>query len=293
MYSLDLIHSFVALAEELHFGRAAERLNMTQPPLSRQIQKLERAIEVQLFERNSRGVTLTPAGTAFHTEARKLLDLAETGPKRARRIADGSEGLIRIGFTAASAFSVLEVLLNSLEVNTPGIDVELREMVTSEQVTALTNGEIDLGLGRPPVDPQLFESRLIYREPLVVALPKGHHLAQLHRPITADDLNGVDLITHSPTKARHFDDLSGGVVSTRQAKFFNTASQSLTMLLLVRAGRGVALVIKSAQVLGIDGVEYRELSGFDADPLELHAIWLRGSNNPTLKRVLNFVKLTE
>lgn len=289
MYSLDLVRGFVAVAEELHFGRAAQRLNMTQPPLSRQIQKLERAIDVQLFERGSRGVTLTAAGKAFHIEARRLLELAESGPERARRISAGSEGIIRIGFTAASAFSILGVLLTALEVNVPAIDLELHEMVTSEQVAALARGEIDLGVGRPPVDPQIFESRLVYREPLVAALPAGHRLAQLDRPLSAEDLRTVDLITHSPTKARYVYDLAAGVVSTPHAKFINTASQSLTMILLVRAGRGVALVPKSASVLGIEGVHYAELSDFEEELLELHAIWVRGSSNPALKRVLQFV----
>jgi DNA-binding transcriptional LysR family regulator len=289
MYSLDLVRGFVAVAEELHFGRAAMRLNMTQPPLSRQIQKLERAINVQLFERDSHKVVLTAAGKAFYVEARKLLDLAQSGPDRARRISEGSEGIIRVGFTPASAFSILGVLLNELDANVPAIDVELQEMVTSEQVAALTGGEISMGLGRPPVDPHVFESRLVYREPLVAAVPAGHRLAELGRPITAEDLRAVSLIGHSPTKARYVHDLAVGTVSTAQAKFINTTSQSLTMILLVRAGRGVALVPKSASVMGIGGIQYVELSGFEDEMLELHAIWLRGSTDPTLSRVLEFV----
>ncbi|MDQ0821239.1 DNA-binding transcriptional LysR family regulator [Arthrobacter sp. V4I6] len=288
MYSLDQLRGFVAVAEELHFGRAAARLNMTQPPLSRQIQKLEKSIGVQLFERDNRGVALTAAGSVFLADAVKLLELAEAAPSLARRISSGSAGSVRIGFTAASTFGLLGALLNEISGALPDVEIDLREMVTRDQTASLITGEIDLGLARPPFDEDLFDSRLLYKEPIVVAVPLGHRLTLLDRPVTAEDLQGEDLIMHSPTQARYFYDLVISLVSSHRT-FVHTVSQILTMIFLVAAGRGVALVPQSATVLGIEGVEYIELSGLETDPVELHAIWRRDARNPALHRVLDLI----
>lgn len=288
MYSLDQLRCFVAVAEELHFGHAAARLNMTQPPLSRQIQKLEKAIGVQLFDRDNRGVALTAGGAAFLADALKLLELAETAPSLARRISAGSAGSVRIGFTAASTYGLLGALLNEISGALPDVDIDLREMVTRDQTAALANGEIDLGLARPPFDDEQFDSRLLFREPIMVAVPTGHRLAGLNRELTARDLQGEDLIMHSPTQARYFYDIVISLVSSHRT-FVHTVSQILTMIFLVAAGRGIALVPQSATVLGIDGVEYIEMGGFETDPVELHVIWMRNSRNPALQRVLEVI----
>ena len=289
MYSLDQLRGFVAVAEELHFGRAAERLRMTQPPLSRQIQKLEKAIAVQLFERDSRGVTLTAAGSAFLGEAQRLLALAESAPDLARRISKGSAGSIRIGFTAASTFGILGALLNEISTELPEVDIELREMVTREQIDALRDGDIDLGLARPPFDEDIFGSRLLYREPLVAAVPETHRLASLDRPLTIEDLKMEALIMHSPTQAKYFYDLIVRLAPAGQLRYVHTVAQILTMVSLVAANRGIALVPHSATALGIDGVHYCDIEGFGSDPVELFAIWLRESKNPALHRVLEAV----
>ncbi|WP_196883939.1 LysR family transcriptional regulator [Arthrobacter sp. CAN_A214] len=289
MYSLDQLRGFVAVAEELHFGRAAERLRMTQPPLSRQIQKLEKAIEVQLFERDNRGVTLTAAGTAFLGEARRLLALAERAPDLARRISRGSAGSIRIGFTAASTFGILGALLNEISTDLPEVGVELREMVTREQIDALLEGDIDLGLARPPFDQDVFSSRLLYREPLVAALPENHRLASIGRPLAIGDLRSEPIIMHSPTQARYFYDLIVRLAPVGELHYVHTVAQILTMVSLVAANRGIALVPHSATVLGIPGVHFAEISGFGTDPVELFAIWLKDSRNPALHRVLETI----
>ena len=261
---------------------------MTQPPLSRQIQKLEKAIGVQLFDRDNRGVALTAAGEAFLADARKLLELADAAPSLARRISAGSAGSVRIGFTAASTFGLLGALLNEISGALPDVDIDLKEMVTRDQTAALISGEIDLGLARPPFDEELFDSRLLYREPIMVAVPAGHRLTRLGREVTAKDLEGEDLIMHSPTEARYFYDIVISLVSSHRT-FVHTVSQILTMIFLVAAGRGLALVPHSATVLGIEGVDYVELGGFEKDPVELHAIWRRGSRNPALHRVLDII----
>ncbi|PSK86217.1 DNA-binding transcriptional LysR family regulator [Murinocardiopsis flavida] len=285
-FSFDQLRGFVAVAEELHFGRAAERLSMTQPPLSRQIQKLERTVGVRLFERDRRRVTLTAAGEAFMVEARRLLALAERAPDLARRISAGSSGTLKVAFTAAASYGTLGRLLNRLEGVLPEIDIELSEMVTREQVAALLGGEVDLGLARPPFDTETFGSRVQLRERMLVAVPEGHPLARRGRPVTSADLVDLPLIMHSPTRARYFYDLVVGLVPISHQNVVHTVSQILTMVWLVAAGRGVAFVPESATGLGIDGVRYLELDGLTGTPVELHLLWLRESRNPALWRAL-------
>lgn len=284
MYSLDQLRSFVAVAEELSFRRAAERLNMTQPPLSRQIQKLEKDIQVLLLVRDNRSVVLTAAGSAFLEEARRLLAHAESAPEIARRISQGSTGLLRIGFTAGSALQLLGAILNDMSVELPGISVDLREMVTSEQVAAIENGDIDLGLARPPMDYELFDAITIHREALVVAVPVNHALTKLERRIWPDDLKNEPMIMHSPIKARYFYDLVVRSVPTGQ-KIAHMASQILTIVALVAARRGVAVVPESTRIMGYEGVVYLPFAG-GSDPVELQAVWQRGSSNPAVSQVV-------
>ncbi|GAB3755988.1 LysR family transcriptional regulator [Zhihengliuella somnathii] len=289
MFTLDQIRSFIAVAEELHFGRAAERLNMTQPPLSRQIQKLEKTVGVTLVERDNRKVSLTAAGAAFLEEARKLVITAEQAPVTARRIAQGQAGVLRIGFTATSGFSVLGALLTRLSKALPDVDLDLREQVTSEQLQSLADGELDLGLGRPPFDNELYASRLLQAESLLLAIPENHHLAEGTHPATERDLRGVPLIMHSPIKARYFYDLAIRHMPVEHGNVVHTVSQILTMVSLVAAGRGVAFVPESARRLGIKGVTYRPIAGEASGAVELHAIWLRGARNAALRRVTDLL----
>lgn len=290
MFSLDQLRGFVAVAEELHFGRAAERLLMTQPPLSRQIQKLERSVGVRLLDRDNRKVSLTPAGTAFLAEARRLLTLAEVAPDRARRIAAGSTGTVRIGFTAASTYGTLTRVLNAIATEAPDIDLDLYEMVTSEQVAGLLSGELDLGLARPPFDTDQFASRLLHAEPMVLAVPVGHWMTTLGRDVVADDLVQEPLVMHSPTKARYFSNLVVRMVPVGHQNVVHTVSQILTMIWLVAGRRGVAFVPESAQGLHIDGVTYLSLRGVTDQQAELHLLWSRDSDNPALQTVLDVLE---
>ncbi|MEE2521971.1 LysR family transcriptional regulator [Pseudarthrobacter sp. J75] len=286
MFTFDQLAGFIAVAEELHFGRAAERLNMTQPPLSRQIQKLEKTIGAELLERDNRKVQLTQAGQTFLEEARRLMALAERAPITARRIASGRTGFLRIGFTAASGFSILGPLLEEFGQILPGVDLDLQELVTGEQLNGLLTGELDLGLARPPFDQETFDSHLLYRESMVLAVPSTHPLAQLTRDITPEDFKDEPLIMHSPTQARYFYDLVVRTLPIRHGNVVHTVSQILTMVSLVAARRGVAFVPHSATLLGIKGVEFLPLAGADDEQVELHAIWNRRITNPALARLL-------
>ena len=173
MFELSQLRCFVAAAEELHFGRAALRLNMTQSPLSRQIQLLERILDVTLLERTSRQVSLTPAGRVFLIEARRIVRLAESAQLSARRVAKGDAGKVAIGFTAVSGYNLVPQIVAQARAALPNIDLELREMVTTDQVDALLTGLIDIGFVRPPLDRHEFDTACVLVEPLVVALPSG------------------------------------------------------------------------------------------------------------------------
>ncbi|RBY89118.1 LysR family transcriptional regulator [Blastococcus sp. TBT05-19] len=289
-FTLEQLRGFLAVAEELHFGRAAARLKMTQPPLSRQIQKLERAVGAQLLERDNRRVQLTAAGEVFLGEARRLLSLADTAPELARRVSSGSHGVVRIGFTAASTYGTLGLLLNEVGAALPDIAIDLEEMVTREQVAGLLNEEIDLGLARPPFDEEAFGSRLLHREALLVAVPAGHRLLSLDRDAVAADLATEPVVMHSPTRARYFYDLVVSLVPAASQNAVHTVSQVLTMLWLVAAGRGVAFVPASAARLPIEGVGFVRLSTAVAEPVELHLLWARDSHNPALARVLELLE---
>ncbi|MBG0568493.1 LysR family transcriptional regulator [Actinoplanes aureus] len=285
-YTLEQLRGFVAVAEELHFGRAAARLRMTQPPLSRQIQKLESGVGVHLLDRDNRRVSLTPAGEAFLVEARRMLAIAESAPELAQRVSSGYYGLVRLAFTSASTFGILGRLLNELESRLPEVHIELFEMVTREQVAALAAGDLDLGLARPPFDPELFESRLLHREALLLAVRDDHWLAGLDRPLVAADLIREPLIFHSQQKARYFYDLIVSMVPVDQGNVVHAVSQVMTMLSLVSAGRGVAFVPASATRIGVPHVAYLEILTPIEEPVELHLLWPRQSRNPALPRVL-------
>jgi DNA-binding transcriptional LysR family regulator len=292
-FTLEQLRGFLAVAEELHFGRAAARLKMTQPPLSRQIQKLERVVGAQLLERDNRRVALTAAGEVFLGEARRLLSLAETAPELARRVSSGSHGIVRIGFTAASTYGTLGRLIDTLDSALPDIDLDLYEMVTREQVAALLNEEVDLGLARPPFDAETFGSRLLHREALLVAVPAGHRFLALGRDVVAADLAAEPVVMHSPSRARYFYDLVVSMVPVASQNAVHTVSQVLTMLWLVAAGRGVAFVPASAARLPIEGVGFVRLATPVPEPVELHLLWMRESRNPALRRVLDLLERTE
>lgn len=291
MFSLARLSCFIAVAEELHFGRAAERLHMTQPPLSRQIQQLETELGVQLIDRTTRSVTLTPAGVAFLPDARRILQLAESAALTVRRVPAGDLGTVVVGFTAASAHAVLPRLLEQTRSTLPDVKLELREMVSSVQVEALMSGEIDLGMARPPLKRPGIVSRPLLHEQLVAALPAGHPLAEQARQLTLNDLDGQDFVMYSPVQARYFNELliSTFTIAGATPRFVQFVTQVHTMLVLVRSGIGIALVPASAATLHPEGVVFRTIGAFRERPVELDAAWRGDSTNPALLRLLRDV----
>lgn len=293
MFTLAQAAAFVAVAEEGHFGRAAARLHMTQPPLSRQIQKLERDLGTDLFTRHPRGVDLTPAGTAFLDECRSLLHRAEQAPARVRLIAEGRVGRVRIGYTATSAHNTLGALLTRITEHAPGVEVELHELVSRQQVAALRDGSIDLGLARPPFRFAGVESQLIHAESLSVALEAHHPLAVRGTPVSSTDLRNEQIIMHASDQAKYFRDLVTDLLDVSEQQISHSASQVLTMMALVASGHGIAVVPDSARQITVAGVEILPLSDCPPDLVELFAIWDSGSTNPALRAVLPLLRRDE
>lgn len=284
VFELIQLRCFVAVAEELHFGRAASRLNMTQPPLSRQIQVLERILRVELFNRNSRSVTLTAAGSAFLVEARRIVQLTDSAAAIARSAAEGRSGLLRLGFTAASGYSYVPRLLAQTNEMLPDVHLLLREMVSGEQIEALLTNRIDVALLRPPLRRPEFNSHLVLKERFMICSPAA---ASTESPRHLMDFDGLPFIMYSPDAAKYFHDLLVGLFAAAGAapRHVQFVTQIHSILTLVGAGLGYALVPEAASRLRPEGVIFSPLE--NAEPLvELHVAWLKDKSSPTIDRFL-------
>jgi DNA-binding transcriptional LysR family regulator len=290
-FDLRQLCCFVAVAEELHFGRAAMRLNMTQPPLSRHIQLLEHALGVKLIDRSNRVVRLTPAGRVFLLEARRILHLTESSTLAVRRMASGEGGTITLGFTASSGYSFLPRLLLQRAVRTPNINTVLREMVGTDQVGSLLTGAIDVGLMRSPVKSRGFTNLKVASERLVAALPVGDpRLAEVSLRLA--DFDRQPLILFAQDGSRHFHDLLEKLFAQEGIcpVTIQSLSQIHSMLALVRAGMGTAIVPEAAQSLHFDDVYFRPIITTPQDPVELYAVWKNDNENPAMKPFLDLLE---
>jgi len=283
MFEIMQLRCFVAVAEELHFGRAAVRLNMTQPPLSRQIQVLEHIIDAALLERTSRSVRLTPAGRSFLPEAKRILKLAETASQVARRIALGKTGSLKIGYTAAAAYGYLPELIGACRQRLPDVDFSLKEMVSGEQLEALATGQIDVGLLRPPVGRPEFATRRVLAEPLLAAIPKKHPLASREQ-LSIKDFDNQPFVMYSPHESRYFHDLLVALFTQADVlpRYVQHLGQIHSILAMVRAGLGVSIVPAAAANLKIAEVRLRPLKLRTPAPVELFMVWRRDHENPLL-----------
>jgi len=284
MFELSQLRCFVAAAEELHFGRAAQRLNMTQSPLSRQIQLLERILDVTLLERTSRQVSLTPAGRVFLIEARRITRLAESAQLSARRVAKGDAGRVAIGFTAVSGYHLVPQIVAQARASLPNIELELREMVTTDQVDALLTGLIDVGFVRPPLDRQEFETLCVLVEPLVVALPAGDP-RQAKAVLALSDFDAQPLIMYARQGAGYFHQMLMRLFEDADVAplYVQHVTQIHSMLGLVHAGLAAAIVPESAMGLHMHDVQFRRLATEPEKPVELHMVWRRNNRNPALE----------
>lgn len=291
MFSLEQLRGFVAVAEHLHFGRAADELQMTQPPLSRQIQKLELDVGAALFDRSNRSVSLTPVGRMLLGRARQILALSERSREAVRSAARGDEGSLTVGFTAASSISVLGPLLSRLRERLPRVEVDLRERVSGAQLASVEQGTIDLGLVRSPHDSNEIQSRLLFDEPLVAVLPQDHELARNKAPISLDALVTEPMIGYARPDSECFVRKVEALLGAREVRFSFQVTQILSLLALVRMGLGVGFAPQSAEAMRVDGTAFRRLALSPHEEkharVAIHAIWHRHSRNPVLWRALD------
>ncbi|WP_309070730.1 LysR family transcriptional regulator [Arthrobacter sp.] len=294
MFSLIQLESFVAVAEELHFGAAAARLNMTQPPLSRQIQLLERELDAQLFERSSRKVELTAAGKVLLPAARSVLDLCNKTSLEVRRVSSGDAGTIVIGYTAIAGQVALPGILRKAGAHMAGVSFVLREAVSVDQLDSITRGSIDIGLLRPIVARPGVVTRPFLEDRLVAALPEGHELAT-GNGVSLKQLDGLPLMMYSTAEARYFYDLVMRLYESASIhpKVTQFASQVPALLAFVAAGLGVTLVPASSKEFAPSGVQFEELRGqaglADLNRADLHVAWGESSTNPAVLRLLRVI----
>jgi DNA-binding transcriptional LysR family regulator len=259
---------------------------MTQPPLSRAIQRLERDLGVALLERGARGVALTPAGAAFFAEARRILVATEGARETARRVADGAAGTLALGFTALTAVSILPDLLREVDAHLDAVDLALHELVSSAQFDALLSGEIDLGLVRSQPDSPRMSTRLIHQERLVVAVPAGSPLASGSEFLPRAALDNADMIDFRRDEASSLADLAASVLSSVRVRSRQRVTQIHTMLTLVGAGRGIAVVPESAGAFDMHGVVLRRVAEWQAPVVEIRAAWDPENPRAALHRAL-------
>lgn len=259
-FDLRHLRYFVVLAEEQNFARAAQRLYMTQPPLSQQIMQFEALLGVGLFVRGKRPLRLTAAGEQLLPEARRLLKSAEAFQENAARIAGGSRGALTLGFVMGALPDLLPVLLEAYRAQHPDVQVHLREMVSPMQCQALVSGEIDVGVMRPVGDSLAIRTLLLRSEDILVALPEQHKLAG-QSPLDAETLCREPLVSFNNKDARYFDQIAGQVFrhASRPPHVVQVANQLTTVLALVGSGLGIALVPAGSRRLGFPKVVFAEL----------------------------------
>lgn len=261
---LRLWRQFLAVADELHFGRAAVRLHMTQPPLTQAIALLERRLDVRLFERSKRRVELTPAGVALIPEVQALLDRAARLPALARAAASGETGQLRLAFVSTIGFTHLPRWVRAFRERYPGVQLELIEATGDVQLDALARGEIDGGLllHSPGNAPANLAHLAVDRDSLLVAVPERHPLA------TATRINVLELMREPLVifPRRLAPSLYDAIFATyRDAgetpRVAQEATQMQTIVNLVSAGLGVAWVPASVRQFKRPGVIYRDVVG--------------------------------
>ena len=290
---LRQLRHFVAVAEEMHFGRAAARLHMTQPPLSQSIRALETALGTPLFIRSSRSVSLTPAGALLLPESRRLLREAEALPELAQRAAAGESGRLTVAFVSIADYSVLPEFLRRFRQRYPQVQIELREATSDIQAEDLAAGRIDLGLLIPPLPDRLgveLNYQPVLAEPLVLAAPDGLRGMPARGPVPLAAVASEPLVLFPRRIAPAFHD---AILSClRQAgatpNIGQEAIQMQTIIALVSAGMGIALVPQSVSNLQRPGVCYRQIQG-QVPFIETGFAWRRDNPSPVLKAFLSLL----
>lgn len=282
------LEAFVAVAEELHFGRAAARLHMAQPPLSNRISHLEKELHLPLFQRSTRSVTLTDAGSRLLPPARRALNQVAAVRDIATSIASGEEGRVRIGFAGASSQRALPLLTNAVRRTHPGIELVLQSQTyVYTAFDQLASGDLDLAFVRVPITHPELSHRIVQVEQVLCALPEDHRLADADA-VKLEDLSDDGFVS-LPEGARsmlratmHSMCLSAGF----PPKVMQVAPDSATVLALVAAGAGVTITLSSVCQAQTVGIVYKPIEGTGPSHLFAALAWRSDNDSPALQRVL-------
>ena len=285
------LHYFIAVAEELHFTRAANRLNMAQPPLSQQIQNLEVEIGVPLFYRTKRQVELTDAGKIFLEKAYQVIADIEKACVAAQNTHQGKLGRLIVGFTGIATFNMLPHLIPAYRAMYPLVELTLRQLGTADQAQALLKEELQVGILCLPVVTSELNFEVVYRDSFVVALPKNHPLASESQYIEVQQLAQESFIITTRKVGEGYHD---GIINIcRHAGFEPRISQEVhelqTSVSLVAAGMGIALLPYSIQKLQIKGVVYRRIKNA-IPPLETAIAWNKNQKSPSVQKFLDLTR---
>jgi DNA-binding transcriptional LysR family regulator len=284
---LRQLASFVAVAEELHFRRAAERLHLAQPSVSQQIRTLEAELGVQLFTRNRRGASLTAAGAALLPEAKALLARADHAASLARATGSGERGRLRISLTRSLTGGIAGAIVDGYRARYPEVELDLRLGTTMLHVEQLLAGDIDVGFVRPPLEIDGLEELVLGREPLVVVLPKGHALAGRTR-VRKADLQGEPLVwwpeDHGPGAWREVRTEVMGEPPWPPIDRIEPEEERIVSA--VAEGAGISFImLERSKSLRIPGAVYRRFANPEPT-MGIALAWRRGDELPTLQRLL-------
>ncbi len=285
--NLRQLRYFLAVADELHFGRAAIALNMAQPPLSAQIKQLEADLGLLLFKRTKRQVRLTAAGEVLQQEAQQVLDRLDLARRKTQQAGRGELGQMAISFVSSAMYSVLPPWLRRFRQRYPQVALTLQEATGAKQIEGLLSHQLDLGFVRPPLEQSTsLNSQTIWREPLLVALPEGHTLSAQAR-VSIQDLAHEGFILSMRASAPELYDniISFCAQAGFSPKAVQTAAQLQTVLGLVAAQMGVAILPAAAQKLRREGVCYRPFVE-PAPMAELMMIWRKEEESVIFKNFL-------
>lgn len=287
-----LMQSFVAVAEELHFGRAAARLHISQPPLTKQIQQLEQAMGVRLLERTKRKVELTAAGLVFLDEARNVLRQTEQAVELARRADRGETGHLAVGFIDAAIYSVVPSVVQRFAERHPEVELSLTELRIPNQVRAVAERRLDVGFVHPPINHEAVQVESILVEPLIVALPQTHRLASEGEVVLAELASEALIQFPRSINPSLYDEIVGLCRSSGfSPRIVREATPKQTIIGLVSVGLGVSLLPACLQNLRRTGVVYLPIRGRTLS-IETSIIYRREQPSPVLKAFLDVVRET-
>jgi DNA-binding transcriptional LysR family regulator len=279
---------FVAVAEELHFGRAAERLGIAQPPLSRQIQNLETELGFKLFERTQRRVELSAAGAVLFARSREVLERLDEAVREARRASTGKRGRVAVGYPSSLAYTGLVGVLRAFRAECPDVELAVRELPPAEQVEYLKKGELDVGFLRGPLDDKALATECVRREPLVLALPADHALARRPR-LTLGSVAGEPFVFFPRVRApAYFDLLLGLCQKAGFAPQIRHEAPQADVLSLVAAGFGLSILPASVRESRRADVVFRPFAG--APLVELLLAWRVGEGSPSRDAFVEVVR---